>query len=99
MLFYRLDHKELYTPTAWLCPNHHAIFHLIQSNLLRNGKEAIKLEHIEGMTSVELDKIVKLFCMVDKDKYKEMMQTGVPLDWMEPRKVKAGMPDQLKLSF
>jgi hypothetical protein len=68
VLFYGLYDAPLYIPTVWLCPNHHALYHLVQDT------QGMSKEALEGVGHDELVKFSEIEQMVTSEKIREMIQ-------------------------
>src|SRR5690242_19170838 len=62
VLFYGLYDMPLYIPTVWLCPNHHAIYHLVH-----NSGGNLDREVLADISRDELLKISEIERMVQPD--------------------------------
>lgn len=63
---------QLYIPTVWLCPNHHAIWHIIS----RQHMDDRTLEAFQSLAEDEIKRYDELDRMVDTNKIVEMLERG-----------------------
>ena len=69
VLFYDLYSSPLYIPVVWLCPNHHALYHLVEGSC-----GCLPREDYANISDEELEKMSEIANMVDARKITAMIK-------------------------